>query len=473
MDNKNSYLKPIYILGAGPAGLAAAYTLTKQGIPIVIVEKNNQVGGLSKSIKYQGFIVDYGAHFLATGHPLIKEIFDKILVSDQVTINRLTRFYWHHQYFSYPPQIKELFFNVGLIEVIKIALSYLRYKVYPIDSPQNHAEEIQNKYGKYLYTIFFKDYLEKVWGCSCERLAVDSVTGRANGFFKIWIKTLLRKITSLFNSKEASKNYEYQFQYPKLGLGQFYEGIADYLRSKNQKILLNTKVIKLYHKHSTITQIVLKNCQTDKITVHDCEQIISSIPISLMLEQITPSAPKEIIITAKSLKFRNTILVYLIIEGSQIFPEHCLYINDSGIQLVRVTNYANWSSYTMPNSYQTPVCCEYWCDFHEKIWSLSEQELLEKAENELRKIKIIDNQKISGGFIIKLPRTNPVYNINYKEKKSEIQKYIDRFSNLQIIGRGGSFSYLDQDRVLLMGVFAAKKLIDNKKVIELTDYQDR
>lgn len=466
MDLKNNCLKPIYILGAGPAGLAAAYTLTKQGLPVVIVEKNNQVGGLSKSINYKGFIVDYGAHFLATDHPSIKQIFDEILLSEQITINRLTRFYWHHQYFSYPPQIKELFFNIGLIEVVRIALSYLKYKVYPINRPQNHEEEMQNKYGNYLYNIFFKDYLEKVWGCSCNQLAPDSVTGRANDFFKILIRTFFSKISSFFDNKEASENYEYQFQYPKLGLGQFYEEIANYLCSKNQKILLNTEVIKIHHEQSIITQIVLKNNQTGQQTVHDCKQIVSSVPISLMLEQITPSAPKEIMTTAKSLKFRNTILVYLIIEGSQIFPEHCLYINDSSVQLVRVTNYANWSSYTMPNNYQTPICCEYWCDFHDKFWSLSEQELLVKAEKELRKIKIIDNQENFGGFVIKLPRTNPVYNIDYKEKKSEIHKYIDRFCNLQIIGRGGSFSYLDQDKVLLMGISAAKKLLDNKKVLE-------
>ena len=465
MNNKNSCLNPIYILGAGPAGLAAGYTLSKQGKPVVIVEKNKQVGGLSKSINYQGFIVDYGAHFLATDHPLIKQFFDEILSSEQITINRLTRFYWHYKYFSYPPQVKELFLDVGLVEIIKIALSYLKYKVYPIDSPQNHEEELQNKYGKYLYNIFFKDYLEKVWGCSCDRLTPGSITGRANSFFKIWIETLLRKTTSFFSIGEASANYEYQFQYPKLGLGQFYKEIANYLLSKNQKILLNTEVIEIHQKHSKITQIVLKNYQTGQETVHNCEQIVSSIPISLLVRQISPSAPEKIITAAKSLKFRNTILVYLIVDDYEIFPEHCLYINDSSVQLVRVTNYANWSSYTMPNNYQTPICCEYWCDFHEKIWSLSEQELLLKAEKELRKIKIIGNQKISGGLVIKLPRTNPVYDIDYEEKKSEIQEYIDRFCNLQIIGRGGSFSYLDQDKVLLMGISAAKKLLEREKVI--------
>lgn len=459
MSNNNNCLKPIYILGAGPAGLAAAYTLTKQGIPVIVVEKNNQVGGLSKSVNYQGFIVDYGSHFLSTDHPLIKQIFDEVLASEQVTIHRLTRFYWQDCYFSYPPQIKELLLNVGLLKTIRIILSYLRYKIFPVKLPQNHAEEIQNKYGKYLYEIFFKNYLEKVWGCSCKELAVDSVTGRANGFFKIWKRILLRKITSLFQSKEVSENYKPQFQYPKLGLGQFYEGIADYLLSKNQTILLNTEVVKIHHEHLQITQLVLKNLQNEQETVHECENIISSIPISLLLEQITPPVPQEIITTAKSLKFRNTILVYLIVNNYPIFPDHCLYINDPKVQLVRVTNYANWSSYTMPNNHQTPICCEYWCNFHEPIWSLSEQELLVQAEKELRKIKIIDNEEIFSGFVVKLPRTNPVYDRDYQHKKSEIQKYIDRFQGLQIIGRGGSFSYLDQDRVLLMGILAAENLL--------------
>lgn len=458
MNYRSSHTQTVYILGAGPAGLAAAYTLTKKSIPVVIIEKSDRVGGLSKSIDYRGFIVDYGAHFLATDHPVIGHIFDKILVSEQVKIDRLTSFYWRARYFSYPPQIKEVFLNVSLIEVIKIISSYLISKVFAISSPQNHAEELQNKYGKYLYEIFFKGYLEKVWGCSCDELALDSVTGRANGLVRTWLETLSRKVTNLFARKKAPKNYEYQFQYPKLGLGQFYEKIADYLRSQNQKIFLNTEVVEIHHQDSRITRLVLKNCQNNELSVHNCDRIISSVPISLLVKLLVPAISKEVITAVKSLKFRNTVLVYLIVEDSQIFPEHCLYINEPKVDLVRVTNYANWSSHTLPNNYQTPICCEYWSDFEDKTWSLSEQELLTKAERELRQISIIGNKQVSGGFVVKLPHTNPVYNTDYKKKKAQILQYTSQFNNLKVIGRSGSFNYVDQDRALLMGIHAAEEL---------------
>ena len=449
---------PVYILGAGPAGLAAAYTLTKQNIPIIIVEKGQRVGGLSKSINYQGFTVDYGAHFLATDNPLVRQLFDEILDSEQITINRLTRFVWRNLYFSYPPKIGELFAKISSTEIVKIATSYFKYKVFPIRSPQNHAEELQNKYGKHLYNIFFKDYLQKVWGCTCDHLAVDSVTGRANGFLSIWIQVIWRKVANLFKSKDESNEYEYQFQYPKLGLGQFYQEIANYLVSQNQKILLNTEVVQINHKDLTVNQIVLKDSQTGEKNIHNCRQVISSIPISLMLKQLVPSPPTKVIAASKSLKFRNTVLVYLIVEASQIFSDHCLYINNPNTKIVRITNYANWSQHTLSNNCQTPICCEYWCDFGDDIWNLSEQELLAKTELDMRKINVLDRQKINSGFAVKLPRTNPVYTKSYKKNKSEIEQYINQFHNLQVMGRGGSFSYSDQDRVLLMGISEANKI---------------
>jgi putative flippase GtrA len=190
-----------------------------------------------------------------------------------------------------------------------------------------------------------------------------------------------------------------------------------------------------------------------------CSGVISSIPITLLVQQMHEPAPMEIITAAKSLKFRNTILVYLVVESGSMFPDNWLYINEPSVQLGRVTNFANWSPDMLPNRQQTPLCCEYWCNFDDPMWAKSDDELRLQAEQELRKIALLRHEKVSGGFVVRLPRTYPVYVGNYKAALMEIQAYLKQFQNLQLIGRYGSFKYNNQDHSLLMGILAAENVL--------------
>ncbi len=450
---------PIYILGAGPAGLATAYALTKQGQSVVVVDKDFRVGGLSKSIEYQGFILDYGSHFLSTKPVPVLELFNEILGTEQVSIKRVTRVYWRGKYFSYPPKISEVLFKLNFFESIKVVLSYLKVRILPSPTPQNYAQQVTEKFGKYLFESFFKDYTEKLWGVSCTELSANTPAGRVNDFFKSFIKSFIGGFV-----KTSPEQNDGQFQYPRLGLGQFYEGIADYLCQHHQKILLNTEVVQIQHHNFQVTQVTLKNCQTGQEETHKCRGVVSSIPLSLLIKQITAPASEKILASAESLKFRNTVLVYLIVEGSQLFEDHCLYINNSSVLLVRVTNYANWSKDTLPNLHQTPLCCEYWCNFEEPLWQRTDGELLIQAEEEIRTIGLLYDEKISSGFVVRLPRTNPIYTTSYQADLLLVQDYLQQFQNLEVVGRGGSFSYYDQDRALLTGFAVAENILKMLKV---------
>ena len=167
---------------------------------------------------------------------------------------------------------------------------------------------------------------------------------------------------------------------------------------------------------------------------------------------------EEVIEASKSLKFRNTILVYLIVGASDLFPDNWLYINDPNVQLGRVTNFANWSKEMMPNNEQTPLCCEYWCNVDEPMWRQSDEDLLAQAQKDLKRINLLGDEKITGGFVLRLPRTYPIYAGNYKESLAMIQDYIEKFSNLQLVGRYGAFKYNNQDHSLLMGIMAAENV---------------
>ncbi|MBA3920201.1 MAG: FAD-dependent oxidoreductase [Nostocaceae cyanobacterium] len=447
--------EPIYILGGGPAGLAAAYTLTQQGKSVVVVERDDNLGGLAKSIEYQGFILDYGPHRFYTKIAPVLKLWHEVLGEEQVTVNRLTRIYYGNKYFSYPLKAFEALFTLGIVESSRIVASYMIARLFPNRHPQNFAEWVSGKFGKRLFEIFFEGYTEKLWGIPCTDISADWAAQRIKGL------SLIKAIRNAILGNDGKvKTLIDQFQFPRLGSGQLYEKIGEYLHSKNQTVLLNTEVIQLQHDNYQVKQITLRNRSTGNEETVNCSGVISSIPLnSLVSKVILPSPDKQVISAASSLKFRNTILVYLIVEGSELFPDNWLYINDPTVQLGRVTNFANWSSEMLPNQHQTPLCCEYWCNFDESMWSESENELLLLAERELRKISLLKKEQVSRGFVVRLPRTYPIYAGDYKAALSKIENYVQQFSNLQVVGRYGAFKYNNQDHSLLMGILAAENAI--------------
>ncbi|MEB3883313.1 GtrA family protein [Lyngbya sp. CCY1209] len=451
-------MEPIYILGAGPAGLAAAYTLTQQGIPVVVVERDTRVGGLAKSIEYEGFILDFGPHRFFTKLPPVLKLWHQVLGKDQVTVNRLTRIYYGGKYFSYPLRAKQVIFALGGLETIRILTSYFKVRLFPKRDAENFADWVTAKFGRRLFEIFFQGYTEKLWGIPCTEISADWAAQRIKGL------SLYRAIiNALLGNDGKVKTLVDRFQFPRLGSGQLYDKIAEYLQQNRQPILLNTEVIEVHHNNFQATHVTLRNRRTKEVETVPCGGIISSIPLTLLVEQLKNAPPKPVIEAARSLKFRNTILVYLIVEGNHLFPDNWLYINDPRVQLGRVTNFANWSPEMLPDETRTPLCCEYWCNFEDELWSCPEEELRRLTESELRKIGLLKKQAVSGGFVVRLPRTYPIYAGDYKTSLATMRDYFKRFQNLQLVGRYGAFKYNNQDHSLLMGIMAAENVVNPGK----------
>lgn len=463
---------PIYILGAGPAGMAAAYRLTQLGFPVVVVEREEGVGGLAKSIRYQGFILDYGPHRFFTKIPAVLELWNQVLGSEQVTVRRLTRIYYRKQYFQYPIQAWEVLRKVGWWESLRIVLSYLWAQLIPRPAPRNFADWVKGKFGARLFQIFFEGYTEKLWGIPCTEISADWAAQRIKG---LSLGEAIRK--ALGWNRGLVKSLIDQFQFPRLGSGQLYEKMQEFLLAEGQKVWLNTEVIALRHEGSRIVKLQLRNLQDGSETWVSPSHVISSIPLTVLVQSLQELPPPEVLQAARNLKFRNTVLVYLIVEGSQLFPDNWLYINEPTVQVGRVTNFANWSPAMLPNREQTPLCCEYWCNFEDPLWQAPEEELLALAERELRQIGLLQDQKICGGFVVRLPRTYPIYAGSYKEDLAILQRYLGEFENLQLVGRYGSFKYNNQDHSLLMGLLAAENILqpgshDLWQVNSDDDYQE-
>jgi len=445
-----------FILGAGPAGLAAAYTLSKYGKTVTVVEREAQVGGLAKSFNFRGFILDYGPHRFFTKLSPVITLWNEVLGHEQVTVKRLTRIFYGGKYFRYPIHAREVLLALGIVEAFHILYSYLLSRFFLNRNPQNFAEWVVSRFGQRLFRIFFEGYTEKLWGIPCTEIEAEWAAQRIKG---LSLSQTVRN--AIFGNSSKVKSLIDQFQYPRLGSGQLYDRICDRLHEQDQSIFLNTEVTSCHHNGSSITNIVFRDRLTGKESVADCSHVISSIPLNLLVQQMQPAPPPEVIAAAKSLRFRNTILVYLIVGGESFFPDNWLYINDPNVSLGRVTNFANWSPDMLPHPLisQTPLCCEYWCNSNDPIWQESEDKLISLAITELRQIKLLEEQTIDHGFVIRLPRTYPIYTGNYREAIATIQNYLSQFSNLQLIGRYGSFKYNNQDHSLLMGIWAAENVM--------------
>lgn len=440
-----------YILGAGPAGLAAAYTLTQEHQPVVIIERDLKVGGLAKSIDYKGFILDYGPRFFSTDIVPVLKLWNDILETEQVTFKCRTRMYWCNKYFNYPPKPVEIILGVGFSESLKIILSFLKAKFFRNAIPQNFAEQATARFGKYLFEICFSTYIEKLWGISCVDISADWQPGRIEN------TSLLHIVRNVLSRKD-----DVILKFPKLGTRQFYERIAEFLHNQHQEILFSHEVTNIEHKNFNISKLTVKNVNEQK-EINIQGQVISSIPLTILLKKLSPLPPDDILKQADILNFRNTILVYLIVESGQLFPDQSIYVNDTNVQLGRVTNFANWSSHICPNSNQTPLCCEYWCNFNDPIWQKPEEELIIQAVEDLKAIGLLQQQEVSSSFVVRLPRTHPIHDKNSQAALSKINSYLNQFRNLQVIGRYGAFKYNDQDDSLLMGILAAKNVLNSRQ----------
>ncbi|MGB0560671.1 MAG: GtrA family protein [Spirulinaceae cyanobacterium] len=458
MNSANSP-EPIYVLGAGPAGLATAYTLAKANQPVVVVERDDRVGGLAKSIEYQGFILDYGPHRFYTKLAPVLRLWDEVLGKEQVTVDRLTRIYYQRKYFNYPIQAVETLKTLGLVESLRIVVSYFQSRLFPNNDPHNFAEWVTARFGQRLFEIFFEAYTEKLWGIPCTEISADWAAQRIKGL------SLLKAMkNALLGNDGQVKNMINQFQFPRLGSGQLYDRLQAHLEAQGHPVLVNTEVIGVRCAAGQARQVVLRDRCTGTETVANCQGVLSSVPLTLLLTQmLEPAPPERVQEQARSLRFRNTVLVYVMVEGSNLFPDNWLYINEPGVQLGRVTNFTNWSPAMLPNPNQTPLCCEYWADFGDDLWSMAEADLVTLAERDLRQIGLLKNEPVSGGFALKLPRTYPIYAGNYRAALATIQDYVQTIPNLQLIGRYGSFKYNNQDHSLLMGILAAENILEPGK----------
>ncbi|MGS2741690.1 NAD(P)/FAD-dependent oxidoreductase [Sinomicrobium sp. M5D2P17] len=503
--------KKAIIIGAGPAGLTAAYELVnKTDIKPIIIEKSNDFGGLSKTVNYKGNRIDIGGHRFFSKSDIVMKWWQEILPlegsgsvenqkkeityhnkkrtielnpkgpdpekEDKVMLirNRLSRIFFLKRFFDYPISLNmETISNLGILRMVKICWSYLWIQLFPIKHVQSLEDFFINRFGKELYKTFFKDYTEKVWGMPCNKISASWGAQRIKQLsvkraLKHAIKSFLKKDSSI-EQKNTDTSLIEQFMYPKFGPGQMWETVAEKILAKGGRVIKNAEVIEIYAKSDRIGKIVyLDNSVQEKSTVYG-DYFFSTMPVKELIRAFkSTDICKNVRAVSEGLQYRDFITIGVLLNKLKIngqskhrnglISDNWIYIQEKGVKLGRLQVFNNWSPYMIKDQSKIWMGLEYFCNEGDELWTMDDKSFSEFAVEELESIGIIDKKEVLDSTVIRVPKTYPAYFGTYSQFH-EIRNFTDNFKNLFLIGRNGMHKYNNQDHSMLTAITAVENII--------------
>ncbi len=436
------------IIGAGPAGITAAYQLTKRGVEVEVFEASPNVGGLARTLDLWGQRVDLGPHRFFSKDGRVNRLWHEVAAGDFKTIRRLTRIYYGDKFYDYPLRAANAFRNMGLVNALGCGLSYGCQWIrngWSKQSHENFEDWVVAAFGRRLFEMFFKSYSEKLWGISCQDLDADFAAQRIKKFS---LGGAIASALGIARGRHAT--LVDQFDHPNGGTGIIYDRMAKKMQELGGSVILSTPV-------SGLTES--GGLRFPDGTVKNYDHVISTMPLTLMVKSL-PGVPSEILAAASNLTYRNTILVYLRIDHSKLFPDQWLYVQTPELKFGRITNFRNWGKEMHGNSPATILALEYWCNPDDELWAASEAALISLGTEELGKTGLLGGAQVQEGHIERIPRCYPVYRTGYKQWLNPMIDHLRTLPNITAIGRYGAFKYNNQDHSILMGILAAENVLD-------------
>lgn len=429
--------------------MTAAYCLSKAGSSVEVFETAPEVGGLARSIELWDQIVDIGPHRFFSADKRVNELWLELAGRDYRLVDRLTRIYYRSRFFFYPLKPANALLTMGPAEAAACAASYARERVDPTPQDGTFENWVVSRFGRKLFEIFFKTYSEKLWGISCKELDADFAAQRIKGL-SLW-EAAKNALTAGIKPTQH-KTLVDQFAYPLEGTGVIYKRMRERVQERGHAVHLQTPVRRVLVEGGKAVGLELESGEQKRY-----DHVISSMPLTLLVERID-GVPDDIKKRAAALKFRNTIVVYLHVDGAELFPDQWIYVHSPDLLTGRITNFRNWVPELNRGKPTTIVALEYWCYDEDEIWSRPDERLVAMAAGELGGTGLLGGAKVLDGKVIRLPRCYPVYARGYKEQLEPIQRYLSSIENLSVIGRYGAFKYNNQDHSILMGLLAAENI---------------
>ncbi len=443
----------VVIIGAGPAGLTAALELSKHRVPAVVLEADKQVGGISRTVNYKGYLFDIGGHRFFTKWGEVNRIWQETLGDKFLLRPRLSRIYYRRKFFLYPLAAKNALFGLGLIESFRILLSYLRSALFPTPKEDNLEEWVSNRFGKRLYQIFFKTYTEKVWGVPCTSIQAEWAAQRIRG---LSLLTAVRN--ALFPAKTPkAKTLIDKFHYPERGPGQMWETLADRLNQQGYPVLMERPVVRICHERDAVTCVTTRGSNGEESFAGT--HFISSMPIRDLINALDPRPPEEVCRAANDLRYRDFLIVSLIINRKEVSPDNWIYIHEPGVKVGRIQNFKNWSLAMVPDADKTCLGMEYFVFENDELWSSPDPTLIQLARREIVQLGLVRPEEIEDGTVVRMRKAYPMYDPGWTGRIETIRAYATaHLKNLQFVGRNGMHKYNNQDHSMMTALCAARNV---------------
>ncbi len=463
----------VVVVGAGPAGLTAAYELGKAGVPTTVLEGDAMVGGISRTAVREGWRFDIGGHRFFTKVPEVEKLWHEILPDEDFMMRpRMSRIFYKGKLYDYPLKASNALGNLGLLEALKCVLSYVAVRVRPPKDQSNFEGWVAARFGWRLYRIFFKTYTEKLWGRDATELQSDWAAQRIKNLSLV--NAVVNALMPKRNQKDITSLIE-EFQYPRLGPGMMWERCADLVRQQGGDVELETKVKKIHHEPGrgavAVTSVVTggygagagapEATRTDvgREQRWDCGAVVSTMPLSSLVLAMDPPAPAPVQAAARDLKYRDYLTVALVVPESAGFPDNWIYIHSPEVLVGRIQNYGSWSPHLVKDG-RTCLGLEYFVFQDDETWSMPDDELVALATKELAQLGLVQPDQIERGYVVRMPKAYPFYDKAYHANLQTIRDWIaQEVPNVHPVGRNGMHRYNNQDHSMLTAILTVQNIV--------------
>lgn len=458
----------VVCIGAGPAGLTAAYMLTKDGAQVTVLEGNPAgVGGISRTETYKGFSIDIGGHRFFSKSAEIEALWTEILGDQLLERPRKSRIFFGRTFFDYPLRPADAFRKLGALETARCVLSYAKARLHPVKAPQNFEQWVTNRFGRRLFEIFFLTYTEKVWGLRCTEISADWAAQRIKGLslLQVFRHALM---PARRRGGDVVKTLIDRFRYPVRGPGMMWAAAAAKVAAQGGKVLLDRRVVAAEWDAAGRRWRVTAQGGDGEEYNFACDHVISTMPISELVPALLPAAPAVATTAASQLRYRDFLIVALIVKDRKLFDDNWIYIHDPRFKVGRIQNFKSWSPEMVPDPMLNCYGMEYFCFENDTLWNCTDEELLRLASGELIALGLARSDEILDGTVVRQVKAYPVYDWGYQGHVDTVRDTVrELYPNLQLVGRNGMHKYNNQDHAMMTGMLAARNILAGRQIFDV------
>lgn len=469
-DGSAAGAERVVCIGAGPAGLTAAYLLAKAGRrPIVLEADRRYVGGISRTETYKGFAFDIGGHRFFSKSEEVEALWDELLGEDFLHRPRKSRIYYRNRLFDYPLRAGDALAKLGPLEAARCVLSYISSTLNPPRPIRSFEDWVVSRFGRRLFEIFFKTYTEKVWGMPCSEISADWAAQRIKGlnlFQAVWRSVLPQKAGT--PRGQVIKTLINEFRYPRRGPGMLWEAAAAKVAALGGEVRLGHAVTALEHDAASGLWTVEAADGSGGRVRMEAGDVISTMPMRDLVRAIRSALPDAARRSAEALRYRDFLVVALILKDRDRFDDNWIYIHDPAVKVGRIQNFKSWSPDMVPDPALNCYGLEYFCFEGDGLWTSPDADLVRRASQELVQLGLAEAEDILDGTVIRQPKAYPVYDADYERHVGAIRSALAaQCPRLHLVGRNGMHKYNNQDHAMMTAMLTVKNILAGRPLYDV------